>query len=517
MTNDRPVSLHRLLSSLQTAHYYGDDVSLSVNLEQTADRLTHRLVDDMRWPHGAFSLRHRILLGGLMPAIVESWYPTSNDTYGVLLEDDVEVSPLFYGWLKFAILQYRYTLAGRRASPRMFGVSLYQQKNIELRPEGRQPFDAHRLFEGLSLHPTTPYLSQIPCSWGAAYFPEHWREFHAYLALRLSELALPISEPLVPAIRSNKWPRSWKKYFIELVYLRGYSMLYPNFPDFESLSTNHLEKGTHVKTARVDDKKKALFEVPLLDGDASLVDSLPGGPGHERLPSWDALPTLDLWGALASERELVERGWQTTRMLGTCGAGRLPSLEGEDLAHPRYDARELLCERAWDRETEGRLVEAQPLAMRGQGPRAAPPLPPPSPPPGADPLEEVVEPEPEQERDRDREQLVARRVAHDHDHAHEDDAVRALEVDDADAGSRAGLFPDDDDHGADVDAHEHEHEHDHERGEGEAHDADARGGRRKVVDFAARRAHAEEAEFGLDETESEPEPDQEAARPREGA
>lgn len=293
-----------------------------------------------------------------MPAIVESWYPTSNDTYGVLLEDDVEVSPLFYGWLKFTILKYRYTVAGRAASSRLFGVSLYQQKNIELRPEGRQPFDAHKLFESLSLHSTTPYLSQIPCSWGAAYFPEVWREFHSYLSLRLSEIALPISEPIVPAIRSNRWPRSWKKYFIELVYLRGYSMLYPNYPGFESLSTNHLEKGTHVKTSQVEEKKKVLFEVPLLDVDGSLVDSLPAG----QLPEWDSLPVMDLWGSLASPEELVERGWQTTRQIGSCK--NLPNLDTPRL---KYDARELLCRKVWDRETEGRLVRAQPLAARDEG------------------------------------------------------------------------------------------------------------------------------------------------------
>lgn len=290
-----------------------------------------------------------------MPAIVESWYPTSNDTYGVLLEDDVEVSPLFYGWLKFTILKYRYTLAGRAASTRLFGVSLYQQKNIELRPEGRQPFDAHKLFESLSLHSTSPYLSQIPCSWGAAYFPEMWREFHSYLSLRLSEIALPISEPIVPAIRSNRWPRSWKKYFIELVYLRGYTMLYPNYPGFESLSTNHLEKGTHVKTSQVEEKKKVLFEVPLLDVDGSLVDSLPQG----QLPEWESLPVMDLWGSLASSEELIERGWQTTRQIGSCKA--LPDLETTRL---KYDARELLCKKEWDRETEGRLVQARPLQER---------------------------------------------------------------------------------------------------------------------------------------------------------
>ncbi|GAA5865936.1 hypothetical protein JCM1840_006307 [Sporobolomyces johnsonii] len=459
VTNDRPVSLHRLLTSLQTAHYYGDEVALSLNLEQTTDRLTHRLVDDLRWPHGTLSLRHRILLGGLMPAIVESWYPTSNDTYGVLLEDDVEVSPLFYGWLKLAILQYRYTAAGRAASPRMFGISLYQQKNIELRVEGRQPFDAHRLFSALSLHPTTPYLSQIPCSWGAAYFPEHWREFHTYLSLRLSELALPISEPLVPSIRSNRWPRSWKKYYIELVFLRGYTMLYPNYPGFESLSTNHLEKGTHVHTSQVDEKKKALFEVPLLDADASLVDSLPSG----QLPAWDSLPVMDLWGALASSEELIERGWQTTRMLGSCKT--LPDLT---LPRPRYDARELLCRRMWDRETEGRLVEAQPLRVQV----------PPSHPEADQGRAEAAKAEQEQEQEQEQDAVVVaaaeavvdperprapvRRQAPDsddeeddssararpaparaHHHAHEDVLIRLSE--DEQGGRRRGALFDEDD------------------------------------------------------------------------
>ncbi|GAA5968407.1 hypothetical protein JCM11641_007627 [Rhodosporidiobolus odoratus] len=531
VTNDRPVSLHRLLTSLQTAYYFGDDISLSVNLEQTTDRLTHRLVDDLRWPYGSFALRHRILLGGLMPAIVESWYPSSNDTYGVLLEDDVEVSPLFYGWLKFTILQYRYTLAGRKASSHLFGVSLYQQKNIELRPEGRQPFDAHRLFAELNLHSTTPYLSQIPCSWGAAYFPEVWREFHTYLSLRLSELALPISEPLVPAIRSNRWPRSWKKYFIELVYLRGYSMLYPNYPNFESLSTNHLEKGTHVHTSQVEEKKKALFEVPLLDAEASLVDSLPGGVGRERLPHWDALPIMDLWGSLASSEELLERGWQTTRMLGACPS--TPNL----LALPRYDARELLCRRMWDRETEGRLVDAQPLRgperagedqgraeaaaaaaaefgedgreVQGKGGRAGGRVDERGMAVEGDGVGEVEHAEVVRPRERDSlEQDGRRREWYDvreraasktmtatddddedddarparpqHDHLYEDASIHEVELDDADAGKRNLLF--------DADEAEEADAHPRRRG-------------RKPVDLEARERMEEESELGLDENE----------------
>lgn len=274
-----------------------------------------------------------------MPAIVESWYPTSNHTYGVILEDDIEVSPLFYAWLKFAILHYRYTASGRQSSQRLFGVSLYSPKNVELRPEGRQPFDARNLFHELNLPVNTPYLSQVPCSWGAAYFPEIWREYHQYLGLRLGETSLELSETIVPDVRSNRWPRSWKKYFIELVYARGYTMLYPNYENFASFSNNHLEMGTHIHVVQVDLKKKMQFEVPLMtESQCPMLLDLPNGV----LPDWDNLPVIDLWGSVVTEEEIIARGSQTMTTLALCAPADSP--QPYDISRaPTYDPLELLC------------------------------------------------------------------------------------------------------------------------------------------------------------------------------
>lgn len=355
ITQDRPTSLKRLLTSLQDAHYFGDDVALSLNLEQTADCETQRIGENFDWSQGTLNVRHRIVHGGLMPAIVESWYPSSNDSYGVFLEDDIEVSPFFYGWLKFTILQYRYGDPSlRSASSHLFGVSLYQPRNLELLPDRRRPFDAHKLFSSLSLSPILPYLSQVPCSWGAVYFPEVWREFHSYLALRLSEIALPISETIVPDIKSNRWPRSWKKYFNELVYLRGYVMLYPNYADFTSFSTNHVEMGTHIKSDLDLMKRRALFEVPLMARNQSLL-ALPQG----RLPQWTELPLLDFWGSIATDEEIIERGWQTWSQLDTC---KTPLRLDQPLT---FNARELLCKKIYEVE---RLVDAQPLRPLDKSP-----------------------------------------------------------------------------------------------------------------------------------------------------
>lgn len=289
-----------------------------------------------------------------MTSIVESWYPLNDDTYGVLLEDDVEVSPLFYSWLKFTILHYRYgTKAMRRKTERLYGISLYQPKNIELRPEGRRKFDAHKLLDDLGLPSTLPYLSQIPCSWGAIYFPEHWREFHQFLAIRLSEATLDLADPIVPNIRSNRWPNSWKRYLIELVYLGGYSMLYPNYKDFKSLSTNHLEQGTHVKDESQAQKRRDLFEVPLLSEVDSLTDELPDGI----LPSWSSLLIIDFWGSLVNEQEIIERGHITSEELELCpkqrsGDRERLAIDGSEqtITSLDHDAAKLLCNGPMDEQ-----------------------------------------------------------------------------------------------------------------------------------------------------------------------
>jgi hypothetical protein len=225
-------------------------------------------------------------------------------------------------------------------SPQLFGISLYQQKNVELNLQGRRPFDARALFYDHRLpDPNTPYLSQIPCSWGAVYFPEHWREFHDYLAVRFSEYSFSIDENIVPDVRSNRWTKSWKKYFIELVYLRGYAMLYPNYPDFVSFSTNHLEVGSHVKDRPNDVylQRKELFLLPLMTLPDDTNSSMPSARilnlPDETLPPWHLLPVLNLTGSLTSFETLIEQGLARRTQLTRCP--KAPSME--------YDVRDLMC------------------------------------------------------------------------------------------------------------------------------------------------------------------------------
>ncbi|KAF5388729.1 hypothetical protein D9757_004850 [Collybiopsis confluens] len=313
ITKDRPQSLARLLASITNASYYGDQLDIRVNLEQSSDLATMTMVQNLHWNHGRVFVHHRVIHGGLLTAVAESWFPHSNDSYGVLLEDDVELSPLFYAWIKMTLLRYRYG-SNREKHPQMFGISLYQPKNLELDITGRRPFNVSHILHTVGAPLSSPYLSQTPCSWGAVYFPEQWREFHDYLTMRFSESAFELAQVVVPNVRSNQWTRSWKKYFIELVYLRGYVMLYPNFPEYVSLSTNHLEVGSHVKVRSKE--KREMFSVPLMKlGDEVDLLNLP----DRSLPKWSLLPVLNLTGVPTTLGKLVEFGMSRYSALGLCG------------------------------------------------------------------------------------------------------------------------------------------------------------------------------------------------------
>ena len=117
ITQNRPHSLDRLRTSLLNGHFFGDRVNLRLNLDQLADPLTLQITKEFSWENGHTFVHRRIVHGGLLPAVVESWYPSSNHTYGLLLEDDVEVSPMFYAWAKMAILRYRFDPHSSTSSP----------------------------------------------------------------------------------------------------------------------------------------------------------------------------------------------------------------------------------------------------------------------------------------------------------------------------------------------------------------------------------------------------------------
>lgn len=297
ITQNRANSLARLLKSLSNAYYLGDEIPITFNMDSKVDEATIRLVGSFEWPHGTKTLRRRIVQGGLIRAVSESWYPSSDDDFGLLLEDDIEVSPYYYLWIKYALMAYHYD--PQVSLPELSSISLYTPKLVEVVKE-RPKWNATEFFK--HIHPNTPYLHQLPCSWGAVFFPKHWREFYVYMNMRFTEDAK--SNPVqIPKSRTNGWQASWKKFLIDMMYLRGYVSLYPNFPQQASFSTNHMEPGAHISAKdNLVKHNKQDFEVPLMKED--FRNFLPA----MKMPSASRLPSLNLFNQPVSLKGLKAAG-----------------------------------------------------------------------------------------------------------------------------------------------------------------------------------------------------------------
>lgn len=201
---------------------------------------------------------------------MESWHPVSDQEFAFFFEDDIEVSPRFFEYALVAL--HKYILPrGERASPpsvwmeRLVGISLNTPRYDEINMPARDWVPAMAIGETES-----QFLFQLPCSWGALYFPWLWRDFLQYYRWRRENTPEALHDS-IPDAATMHWRRSWKKYLIEHMYMRGLFMLYPSLPRQLSLSTHHREPGEHTdakpEEPLVDDLGTLIldyFTVPLL-------------------------------------------------------------------------------------------------------------------------------------------------------------------------------------------------------------------------------------------------------------
>ncbi|KAL6124690.1 hypothetical protein ACLB2K_077201 [Fragaria x ananassa] len=138
---DRLDSLSRCLRSLAAADYLSDRVHLHLHIDHfalpdsDADRQLHEsrgildLVDGFRWSFGEKVVHYRTQTAGLQAQLLEAWWPSSDHEFAFVVEDDVEVSPLYYKFLRNLILNYYYNASNSR--PYIYGASLQRPRKIE--------------------------------------------------------------------------------------------------------------------------------------------------------------------------------------------------------------------------------------------------------------------------------------------------------------------------------------------------------------------------------------------------
>lgn len=226
----RELSLRRLLSSLASLKDVDIMLSMHIFIDGGSTQEVDQLAENFQWPFGPKMITKRTSNFGLPACVLKSWNPLSTEEWGVFLEDDIEVSPHLIDWI-------HYCIKNTKDLHKIAGCSFYTPRvdEISMKGDPENPTKINFASE------EEMFLLQLPSSWGAIYKASTWLQFLQFYEWRQS-LGFPI---LLPELRSNEWKLSWKRHFIDFMIYHGYAVLYPNFKDQQSFSTNHYEEGVH--------------------------------------------------------------------------------------------------------------------------------------------------------------------------------------------------------------------------------------------------------------------------------
>lgn len=292
-----------------------------------------------RWPPSSHSkakeasLRHRIPQPGLTAAensirFVESFWPADPATSHILvLSPQVEISPIFFHYLKYTVLEYKYS-AIWADEKHLMGISLDLPSTYL---NDTTPFAVPRSTRNdtSDLEPTIPFLWQAPNSIATLYFGDKWTELHSFIGKSLvSQHTLPTATSFDIKHISKTYP-SWLEHVLSLARIRGYYTLYANLAKKESLATVHNE----------------LYQLP---EEFSTLTS----EGHDSSPSPETDWTIDPAQHLSLQHE--EKPLVSTSLLNILSIqGPLPGLVGMPLL-------------SWDGKDMTRLEMEQSAASHAQ-------------------------------------------------------------------------------------------------------------------------------------------------------
>ncbi|KAK3033324.1 hypothetical protein RJ639_034171 [Escallonia herrerae] len=254
---DRLPSLSRCLHSLSAARYPPTDTvhlhiyidhfkipSGSLDLEQKLNdsRRILDFVDGFSWKYGEKIVHYRTRNVGLQAQWLEAWWPSSDNEFAFVVEDDLEVSPLYYTFIRGLIVNYYYN--DSNFSPSVYGASLQRPRFVPGKHGSKIQLDREaRLF-----------LYQLVGTWGQLLFPRPWKEFRLWYDVHKTKGIKPALEGMVTTGWYKKMgERIWTPWFIQFIHSRGYFNIYTNFLHERALSISHRDAGVNYgKTAGPD-------------------------------------------------------------------------------------------------------------------------------------------------------------------------------------------------------------------------------------------------------------------------
>ncbi|XP_068666116.1 uncharacterized protein [Aristolochia californica] len=248
---NRISSLSRCLQSLAKADYGQDHVDLHIyidhfkelNAENQSEILNETLkeshkilefVDQFVWTFGKKFVHYRTVNVGLQAQWLEAWWPSSDDEFAFIVEDDLEVSPLYYKFLRSLISYYYYNSVN--FSPSIYGASLQRPRFVAGKHGNILQLDSE-------IH---LFLYQMVGTWGQLLFPKQWKEFRLWYDIHKAKGIKPMLQGMVTTGWYKKMgERIWTPWFIKFIQSRGYFNIYTNFPQQRALSVSHRDAGVN--------------------------------------------------------------------------------------------------------------------------------------------------------------------------------------------------------------------------------------------------------------------------------
>ncbi|MCJ1313369.1 hypothetical protein MMC25_007047 [Agyrium rufum] len=313
-------SLLRLVRSIEAADYFGARrPRLTIEIPDQLDPSTQNYLENLIWPPldpkrgphtSTVTLRRRIEPGIPRTAeegairLVESFYPIrSKDAHVLFLSPQVELSPLYFHFLFYNLLEYKYSSYGSDSfeHSRLIGISLdLPAWHLNDTDPFYPPLSTfHQTALSTTDKPETcQFLWKAPNHHAVLYFGDKWRELHLFLSARIRARHLNPSFRPRTRVTSLHHP-TWTEYLLELMRIRQYSVLYANLPSGLSLAIIHDEL----------DRTPSEFTRPSVDpfvatwvSPSDAVFDLP--PSNPELP----LLTSPLLSVLPNAGDLAELG-----------------------------------------------------------------------------------------------------------------------------------------------------------------------------------------------------------------
>ncbi|KAK4771939.1 hypothetical protein SAY86_013714 [Trapa natans] len=249
-------SLSRCLRSLAAADYLSDTAHLHIYIDhfpldekssstvQDLDnsRRILEFVDGFKWPFGDKLVHYRTRNAGLQAQWLEAWWPSSDDEFAFIVEDDLEVSPIYYKFVQAVIRNYYYNASN--FSPSIYGVTLQRARFVPGKHGNKIELGAG----------SQVFLYQLVGTWGQIIFPRPWKEFRMWY----DDHKAKGIKPLIDGMVTTGWykrlgEKIWTPWFIKFIHSHGYFNIYTNFLQERALSVSHRDAGVnYAKTAGPD-------------------------------------------------------------------------------------------------------------------------------------------------------------------------------------------------------------------------------------------------------------------------